>query len=1355
MSPALVDIRTPSKHSSSSSSFHQNPNPKSQIFSSSSSSSMKSSIRNANEGGFDYNFAPPIVNEEATKLRSVSGRSIPRFVKVRKSNRVRSTRSNVNTENQLRSDFNPFVSSQGSVRVDDDSRFQELFEKYHSSNSFGSNSNSSGSSLSGDCEFGKFNDSGFVFGAANWNNNNVMNSNSEKSGFDDSVTTLLPDELKNLKIGTGIHFQSSKEGTFSTAERSRSKSFGGSSKKNVFVFGSSSKNDSELDGNLASKLPDELGKLNIKSFGNAVGVEEAKDKKSGDTNTSTNLNIKDTGRANVEKTNAANVSSKGSEKSGFVFGASSALPNEMKKLNIDELKVDNKAEVSKGDYFEVKKNNAFVFGNTKKDTESCSGGVFNNLPAEMSKLNMGSKIGKPSVFPDTNASPSFNAEPEVSTDKACNDAGFSKSIPASFSFHAAKQSRRSSVGSDHSDKPNDDSKSSGGSSFYSAGLSFQSDNVNEEPSVIKAGNKAEFAFETPHMDFTSPIQDDSCSSTANLFAEFNQKLKFSSKKGAAKDTRSKKKKGKMKQPSTVYQWAGQHNISSENSFEEKTDSSVCYSPMDFSPCQENEYIHPDADLPTADPHSSASVDEDLVTATESLDINVDDVKGAESKEGSMDNIEKDICIEESVSGVQTDSLRSKTDADVKGDASFSATEGNSGLHSHLESKGNDDGMEFCFSSSFENVSGTNFTFAASTSAQGHTSAAKRHYKKKSRLKVGQDVYSSTLNAKLQFASPEKPLFPLSGTPSHVDPELNRKGNSTTSESIGDNKAEAEEKTKVKQEPFPRGTAAVAAHEACEKWRLRGNQAYANGNLSKAEDYYTRGLSCVPGNETSDSCLTALMLCYSNRAAARMSCGRMREALEDCKKAAEINPDFCKVQVRAANCHLALGEIEDALKYFQELFAIVIEASNGLQKAQRAGEYVDRCAELLQRRSSNDAESALQLISEAMLISPYSENLVEMKAEALLLLRKYEEVIQLCEQSLDSAEKNSPSVTANGTESLKKCPARLWRWHLMAKSYFYMGRLEEALGFIEKVEVAESVAKRQRSGSKTVESSSTLAVTVRELLRHKTAGNEAFQSGRHSEAVEHYTSALSCNLESRPFAAICFCNRAAAHQALGQIADAIADCSLAIALDGNYVKAISRRATLHEMIRDFSHAALDLQRLVCLLEKQTEEKVNQSGKLGRSTSGIIDLKQAHSRLSTAEEEARKGIPLNLYLILGIESSGMASDIKKAYRKAALRHHPDKVGQVLPRSENGDDGVWKEIAEEVHKDADRLFKMIGEAYAVLSDPAKRSQYDDEEIRYTKKGNGCSTSRTPSDAYSSPFESSSSRRQWRSYRNQYPQW
>lgn len=47
---------------------------------------------------------------------------------------------------------------------------------------------------------------------------------------------------------------------------------------------------------------------------------------------------------------------------------------------------------------------------------------------------------------------------------------------------------------------------------------------------------------------------------------------------------------------------------------------------------------------------------------------------------------------------------------------------------------------------------------------------------------------------------------------------------------------------------------------------------------------------------------------------------------------------------------------------------------------------------------------------------------------------------------------------------------------------------------------------------------------------------------------------------------------------------------------------------------------------------------------------------------------------------------------------------KAGQSLTRNETKDERLWKEIGEEVRRDTDKLFKMIGEAYAVLSDPAK---------------------------------------------------
>jgi len=72
----------------------------------------------------------------------------------------------------------------------------------------------------------------------------------------------------------------------------------------------------------------------------------------------------------------------------------------------------------------------------------------------------------------------------------------------------------------------------------------------------------------------------------------------------------------------------------------------------------------------------------------------------------------------------------------------------------------------------------------------------------------------------------------------------------------------------------------------------------------------------------------------------------------------------------------------------------------------------------------------------------------------------------------------------------------------------------------------------------------------------------------------------------------------------------------------------------------------------------------------------------------------------YEILGIGRSAEPEEIKKAYRKLAMQYHPDK--------NPGD------------KTAEEKFKEIGEAYAVLSDPQKRRQYD-QFGRSGMRGNG----------------------------------
>ena len=64
-------------------------------------------------------------------------------------------------------------------------------------------------------------------------------------------------------------------------------------------------------------------------------------------------------------------------------------------------------------------------------------------------------------------------------------------------------------------------------------------------------------------------------------------------------------------------------------------------------------------------------------------------------------------------------------------------------------------------------------------------------------------------------------------------------------------------------------------------------------------------------------------------------------------------------------------------------------------------------------------------------------------------------------------------------------------------------------------------------------------------------------------------------------------------------------------------------------------------------------------------------------------------MNYYETLGVEKTANQSEIKKAYRKKAKQYHPDK---------NPDDAA-----------AEKKFKELSEAYAVLSDKEKKAQYD----------------------------------------------
>jgi len=72
----------------------------------------------------------------------------------------------------------------------------------------------------------------------------------------------------------------------------------------------------------------------------------------------------------------------------------------------------------------------------------------------------------------------------------------------------------------------------------------------------------------------------------------------------------------------------------------------------------------------------------------------------------------------------------------------------------------------------------------------------------------------------------------------------------------------------------------------------------------------------------------------------------------------------------------------------------------------------------------------------------------------------------------------------------------------------------------------------------------------------------------------------------------------------------------------------------------------------------------------------------------------------YKILGVDETADLKEIKKAYRKLAVKFHPDTSG---------------------HSDTEERFKEVVEAYEVLKDPTKRAEYDELKRYGAKSGGG----------------------------------
>eukprot|EP00873_Tetraselmis_striata_P046529 jgi/Tetstr1/466793/TSEL_011263.t1 len=422
----------------------------------------------------------------------------------------------------------------------------------------------------------------------------------------------------------------------------------------------------------------------------------------------------------------------------------------------------------------------------------------------------------------------------------------------------------------------------------------------------------------------------------------------------------------------------------------------------------------------------------------------------------------------------------------------------------------------------------------------------------------------------------------------------------------------------------------------EAKKADGNAAYKAGRYQEAWDAYSEAIRLNPN----------VAPYYGNRAAAGIYCGKYQEAVADSLRATAVDPTYTRGIARAAKALLCMGKMEECIEKYGA--ALATDPGNRslreeMSKAKEIKAHLQAGQEAL---AQDDHATAIRHAGIAMhTCTPQCESAQLLNVEALIAAGKTSQAVNASRNLTYHGDNFAPEVL-----------------QLRARALYLSGNMQMAQ------KVFEEALRRDPECSPAIKQG---LKRLRTQHNSKEGGNEAFRSGRWQEAHDLYSKALEADPDLKSiFMVQVLCNRSAAALKLGRVDDALADAETALKWDERYGKAYLRRAAAKMAQEKFQEAIADYEALK---------------EIDPDTNGLEDL------LRTAKLELKKSKRLDYYKLLGLQRSASDSDIKKAYRKAALKEHPDKAP-----------------AEE-RDEAEKKFKLVGEAHAVLSDPQKRRQYD----------------------------------------------
>ncbi|KAJ8920970.1 hypothetical protein NQ315_015764 [Exocentrus adspersus] len=424
------------------------------------------------------------------------------------------------------------------------------------------------------------------------------------------------------------------------------------------------------------------------------------------------------------------------------------------------------------------------------------------------------------------------------------------------------------------------------------------------------------------------------------------------------------------------------------------------------------------------------------------------------------------------------------------------------------------------------------------------------------------------------------------------------------------------------------------YRIAELKKENGNQLYKIKQYRSALPLYTEAINLCPNAAAY----------YGNRAACYMMLNKYEEALEDVRKCVQLDPKSVRGYIRMAKCSMALGDLmtaEYAIKKVQELQPEGSGIANELKSFEKLKQFEGEAVKAYEKK---DFRKVVYCMDRCLDEAPTCTKYKLMKAECLAFLGRYQESQEIANGMLHINKSNADAIYVRGM------------------CLFYEDNIDSALQHFQQVLRLAPDHKKAMDMYK----------RAKLLKKKKEEGNEAYKLCRFQDACKLYSEALEIDPLNRKTNAKLFFNRATALARLTKTREAISDCTAALNLDDAYLKALLRRAKCYMDLGDFDEAVRDYEK-VCKLDKSRENK---------------------KLLQDAKFALKKSKRKDYYKILGVGRNAGEDEIKKAYKKRALIHHPDRHVNAT---------------EDEKKEQEKKFKEVGEAYGVLSDPKKKARYD----------------------------------------------